>query len=113
MGLLSDAVDLLSSGKTLQATALSGEQAVMVLSPSAEGGYQIHDVAQRTPLRSFARPTSAVRTFYRLVGASGLDRSVSDLRYRALFPVGSSLEWPPIPLQEGAPARETPTPVGC
>ena len=98
MGLLSDAVALVSSGKTLQAEAIAQAQLVMVLSPGRVGGYQIHDTAHQTPLREFHRPASAVRTFYRLVGAAGLARSVASYHYRALFPVGSSLEWPPIPL---------------
>ena len=96
MWLLGDAIELLSSGTPLRAAATLDGEPLMVV--SAEGGYTLCDVAERTQARRFQRPASAVRTFYRMVGASGLSRAVAGHRYQALFPRGSSLEWPPVPL---------------
>ena len=98
MGLLSDAIALLQNGKALQALAVSDDEPPLVLKAAADGWYLLHDAAMGDSARRFQRPASAVRTFYRLVGASGLSRAVAGHRYRAMFPDGSSLEWPPIPL---------------
>lgn len=70
----------------------------MVLSASDEGGYTLVEEDDLARSRHFKRPASAVRTFYRMVGTAGLSRAVSGHDYRALFPCGSSLEWPPKPL---------------
>jgi hypothetical protein len=98
MGLLIRAIELVSNGKPLQAASLVEGERLMVLSAAAEGGYTLTGEDDLTRSRHFKRPASAVRTFYRMVGAAGLARAVSGHYYRALFPCGSSLEWPPKPL---------------
>lgn len=98
MGLLTRAIELVSNGKPLQAASLLEGEPLMVLSASDEGGYTLVEEDDLARSRHFKRPASAVRTFYRMVGTAGLSRAVSGHDYRALFPCGSSLEWPPKPL---------------
>ena len=95
--MLADAIDLVSSGQPLEAGRSQADGPRLVLSACAEGGYALRDTAA-AHTRRFQRPASAVRTLYRLVGPSGLSRAVASYQYRALFPRGSSLEWPPKPL---------------
>ncbi|MEL6342098.1 MAG: hypothetical protein AAFV53_03125 [Myxococcota bacterium] len=98
MSLLHDAIDMITSGHALQAAAQMDGNPTLTLTPHVDGGYLLTGDAENTPPRRFTQPVSAVRTFYRLVGTNGLAGAIASYRYRALFPCGSSLEWPPIPL---------------
>jgi len=49
---------------------------------------------------TFDEPQDALLSFLDHVGETGLVRAVGAARYSHLFPLGSSLGWTPIPLQQ-------------
>ena len=95
MSLVQEAITLLTTGFDLRAT--SAKDLLSPVSLEEEQGafvIQTADDQQR-----FNQVTHAVIRFRHLVGRAGLSNAVGEVRYQAMFPQGSSLGWPPIPVQ--------------
>ena len=95
MSLVQEAITLLTTGFDLRATSAKDLQSPVSLG-EAQGAFiiQTADDQQR-----FSHATHAVMRFRRLVGRAGLSNAVGEVRYQAMFPQGSSLGWPPIPVR--------------
>ena len=94
MSIIHEAITLISTGYTLQSVATTDLQSRVTLGQE-HGEFVL--LSPETPQR-FDRADRAVLCFRQIVGRSGLSNAVGDFRYRLLFPQGSSLDWPPIPV---------------
>ncbi len=94
-----EAIDLLVSGRTLSVKGAEALVRLVALPPEAEPDRYQLEVFNQKP-RRFKRVYQALRSFERLVGRNGLARAISEHRYAHLFPIGSSLNWSSVPLND-------------
>ncbi len=101
--LWNEAIDLLTSGRVLQALSPAGQSTelttvqLVALPPEAEPDRYELVVADAHGPR-FSRAYHAIRAFERMVGRTGLAHAIAAQRYAHFFPNGSSLSWSDIPL---------------
>lgn len=93
MNLVQEAIILITTGFDLRATSAKDLQSPVSLGEE-QGAFVIQTADDQ---QRFLHATHAVISFRQLVGRTGLSNAVGDVRYQALFPQGSSLDWTPIP----------------